>query len=397
MRALEGVRIADFTLHAAGPFCTHMLSLLGAECIKIESAMRPDIFRRPHPVYGRMGAAEFDQVASGKRSVTLNLKDPRGAELAKRLVAISDVAVESFRPGVMERLWLSYGELQRVKRDIVLVSISASGQTGPEKGYAGYAPLFGALGGLGHLTGYEDGPPVEIRHIMDHSTGLSAAVATLAALYSLRQTGRGQHVDVAAREVASSFVGDALLDCALNGRTPFRQGNDDPVMAPHGVYPCRGEDEWISIAVKTDEEWQALVEVVGNPGWLDDPRFADRAVRWGHRLALDEEISAWTCRHTRWEAAGQLQAVGVAAFPSYNARDIVEDEHLRTRGVICDLTGPQGQSRAVVGTPWRFSHTPARLDSWTPALGEHNHYVFGELLGIDEGEIRLLIEEQVIY
>ena len=154
MPPLRGVRVADFTLHAAGPFCAHMLALLGAECIKIETAGRLDIFRKPHPVYGRMGAATFDQVTSNKLSVQLNLKQPRGVELAKRLVAVSDIVAESFRPGVMDRLGLNYEALKAVKPDIVMVSVSASGQTGPERGYAGYAPLFGAAGGLGPLARY---------------------------------------------------------------------------------------------------------------------------------------------------------------------------------------------------------------------------------------------------
>ena len=263
MPPLQGVRIADFTLHAAGPFCAHLLSLLGAECIKIETAERPDIFRKPHPVYGRMGAATFDQVASNKLSVQLNLKQPRGVELAKRLVAVSDIVAESFRPGVMERLGLSYEALKAVKPDIVMVSVSASGQTGPERGYAGYAPLFGAAGGLGTLTGYEDGPPTEIRHVMDHSTGLTAAMATLAAYLRKKRTGAGQHVDVAAREVACGFIGDALLQFAATGVAPRRTGNDAPQIAPHNVYPCAGEDAWVSIVVATDDEWRAFANAMG--------------------------------------------------------------------------------------------------------------------------------------
>ncbi|OGA52975.1 MAG: hypothetical protein A3G24_24020, partial [Betaproteobacteria bacterium RIFCSPLOWO2_12_FULL_62_13] len=255
---LHGVRVADFTLHAAGPFCAHVLSLLGAECIKIETAERPDIFRKPHPVYGRMESATFDQVASNKLSIRLNLKQPRGVDLAKRLVAVCDIVAESFRPGVMDRLGLSYEALKAVKPDIVMVSVSASGQTGPERGYAGYAPLFGAAGGLGTLTGYEDGPPTEIRHVMDHSSGLTAAMATLAAYLLKKRTGAGQHVDVAAREVACGFIGDALLQFAATGVAPRRTGNDAPQIAPHNVYPCAGEDRWVSIVVSTEGEWRAF-------------------------------------------------------------------------------------------------------------------------------------------
>ena len=394
---LQGVRVADFTLHAAGPFCAHMLALLGAECIKIESAGRLDIFRKPHPVYGRMAAATFDQVASNKLSVQLNLKDPRGMELAKRLVAVSDIVAESFRPGVMDRLGLNYEALKAVKRDIVMVSVSASGQTGPERGYAGYAPLFGAAGGLGTLTGYEDGPPTEIRHVMDHSTGLTAAMATLAAYLHKTRTGEGQHVDVAAREVACGFIGDALLQFAATGVAPRRMGNDAPESAPHNVYACAGTDAWVSIVVATDEEWRAFANALGRPEWLSDARFASTHTRWSHRRDLDAEISAWTRARGREEVTRILQAAGVAAFPSYTAQDIAGDPHLGERGTIKSMAGPDGESRKVVGPPWRFSRTPAKLERWTPKLGEHNEYVFGELLGLSRGDIQELVEAKVIY
>ncbi len=191
MKPLEGVRIADFTVHAPGPFCTHMLSQLGAECIKIESAQRPHIFRKPHAVYGRAGPATFDQVASNKLSVRLNLKHPDGVAIAKRLVSVSDVAAESFGADVMTRLGLGYEALRAVKSDIVMVSVSSSGQTGPDSHFAGYAPLFGAWGGLGYLSGYSDGPPVEMRHVMDHSVGMNAALAVVAAPHKRRRTGTG--------------------------------------------------------------------------------------------------------------------------------------------------------------------------------------------------------------
>ena len=178
---LAGVRIADFTIHAAGPFCTHLLSQLGAECIKIESRTRPDAFRKPHAVYGRMQAATFDQVSANKLSVRLNLKQPEAVAIAKRIVALSDIAAESFRPGVMKRLGLDFEALREAKPDIVLLSLSSCGQSGPDSHFAGYAPLFGAWGGLGWMSGYSDGPPVEMRHVMDHSAGVHAAATPVRA------------------------------------------------------------------------------------------------------------------------------------------------------------------------------------------------------------------------
>lgn len=397
IQPLQGVRIADFMVHAAGPFCGHLLSLLGAECIKVETALRLDNFRKPHPVYGRMEPATFSQVASNKLSIRLNIKTARGVELAKQLVAVSDIVGECFRPGVMERLGLGYEALKAVKPDIVMVSVSACGQTGPERGYAGYAPLFGATGGLGELIGYADGPPVEVRHVMDHSVGLNTTAATLAAYFHKKRTGMGQHVDIAAREVASSFIGDALLQFAMTGIAPRRQGNDAPPNAPHNVYPCCGKDVWVSIAVAGEDEWRGLARVLQRADWLADPRFLDANTRWQHREELDRDIAAWTLERSREDVTRMLQAAGVAAFPSYTAQDIADDPHLNQRGTIQDMVGPDGKSRKVVGPPWRFSRTPATFERGTPQFGEHNQYVFGELLGLAQSEVDALIEEQVIY
>lgn len=397
VKPLDGIRIADFTVHNAGPFATHMLSQLGAECIKVESAQRPDIFRKPHPVYGRMGPATFDQVSSNKLSIRLNLKHPRGIELSKRLVAISDVAAESFRPGVLTRLGLGYEALRAVKQDIILLSVSSSGQYGPDAHFAGYAPLFGAWGGLGTMTGYADGPPVEIRHVMDHSVGLHAAAAVLAALHHRRATGRGGQVDVAAREVAASLLGEALL-LAAAGAEPARAGNAHARMSPHGVYPAKGDDQWISVAVRTEAEWRAFAALMGAPELADDPRFASAGSRQAQQAELDQIIAAWTRTRTADEAAETLQAAGIAAHASWTARDIVRDPHLRARRAIVDVLEPDGTQRAAVGVPMRLScGEDIGIERGTPGLGEHEEYVFGELLGITTAEQLKLQQERVIY
>ncbi len=396
-RPLEGIRIADFTVHAAGPFCTHMLSQLGAECIKIETALRPDIFRKPHAVYGRAGPATFDQVASNKLSVRLNLKHPDGVALAKQLVAVSDVAAESFRAGVMKRLGLGYDALRGVREDIVMVSVSSSGQTGPDSHFAGYAPLFGAWGGLGYLSGYRDGPPVEMRHVMDHSVGMNAALATVAALHKRRRTGKGSHVDVAAREVASSLVGDALA-AASAGAAPERMGNDDPQRAPHGLYPTAEADRWLSLAVGTDAAWHRLAALMGQPGLGRDPRFSTAADRVANRAQVDAAVTGWSRTQQPETAAASLQRAGIPAHLSWRASDIVADPHMRARGAIVDVTETDGATRAAVGFPARFSGSDQPgMTRGTPELGEHEAYVFGDLLGLAQARIRDLIAERAIY
>jgi benzylsuccinate CoA-transferase BbsF subunit len=394
---LAGLRLLDFTLHAAGPFCTQMLTMLGAECIKIETAGRPDIFRKPHPVYGRMESATFDQVNAGKQSIRLNLKHPTGIALARRLVAVSDIVAESFRPGVMKRLGLDYETLAALRPGLVMVSVSAAGQSGPDSRHAGYAPLFGAAGGLGHLTGYPDGPPVEIRHVMDHSTGLTATAAVLAACYRRKRTGQGQHVDVAATDVAMSFVGEALLQAAFTSVQPARRGNEMPGWSPHNVYRCQGEERWIAIAVRSDAHWRGLCERARHDqqSWVADPRYATSEGRWQHRGALDQALSAWTAGQDRDALAADLQAAGVPAFASCTSADVAASPHLRARGAITELADHPG--RAVVGPPWRFAATPARLDRGTPALGGHVDEVFGGLLGLPIDEIRQLQQDEVIW
>jgi benzylsuccinate CoA-transferase BbsF subunit len=391
---LAGVRIADFTIHAAGPFCTHLLSQLGAECIKIESRTRPDAFRKPHAVYGRMSAATFDQVSANKLSVRLNLKQPEAVALAKRLVAISDIAAESFRPGVMQRLGLGFEALREAKPDIVLLSLSSCGQSGPDSHFAGYAPLFGAWGGLGWMTGYSDGPPVEMRHVMDHSAGLHAALATLGALHQRRRTGQAQHVDLAAREVASAMIGDALL-LAGRGRETTRPGNSEPGVAPYGVYPTRQPDRWLTIAVRGDEEWQALARVLGHGD--EASRYPTTQDRLRGREEIDALLARWLADRDADDMAVRLQQEGVRAHVSWNMQDIADDPHLRARGATVEVSAPGIEPRLAVGAPARFSRTDGvGIRRLTPELGQDEDYVFGELLGLGSAQRADLEAREVI-
>ncbi len=393
---LSGVRIADFTIHAAGPFCTQLLSQLGAECIKVESKTRPDAFRKPHAVYGRMTAATFDQVSVNKLSVRLNLKKPEAIVLAKKLVAISDVTAESFRAGVMRRLGLGFEDLRAVKPDVILLSLSSCGQSGPDSHFAGYAPLFGAWGGLGWMTGYTDGPPVEMRHVMDHSAGAHAAGATMAALHQRRRTGKAQHIDLAAREVASAMIGDALIQASL-GLNPVRPGNAHLSMAPHGVYPTRQPDRWLTLAIRNDAEWQALAGELDRVNAAHDPRFATANSRLQHREALDALLSQWLSDHDADAIAERLQRAGVSAHVSWNMQDIADDEHLRMRGATVEVSAANIPPRLAVGAPARFSKTSeVGIRKLTPALGQDEDYVFGELLGLDSTQRADLESREII-
>ena len=326
---LSGVRVADFSVHAAGPFAGLMLAELGAQVIKIESSARLDITRRPHTMYGKPPSG-FEQVNANKMSITLNLKEPRAVELALELVRLSDMALENFRPGVLERLGLGFERLREVKGDLLMVSISANGQTGPERGYSGYAPMFAAAGGLGFLTGYPDGPPVELRHAMDHTGGVMGALSAVAALCG-RANGpvspviasdddaagrdRSLHLDVSVRDVATAFIGPALLDYAMNQREQAPQGNGNGAASPYGVYRCKGDDQWVSIAVTSDKEWRGLCRALGSPGWTGEDRFGDGYQRWLHRAGLDQCLEEWTRQRTPWEVTEGAASRGSGRLP----------------------------------------------------------------------------------
>lgn len=393
---LAGVRVADFSVHAAGPFAGMILASLGADVIKVESAARLDITRRPHAMYGKPPSS-FEQVNASKRSVTLNLKEPRALELAYDLVRISDVVLENFRPGVMDRLGLGYPQLREIKPDVIMVSLSSNGQTGPEARYAGYAPMFAALGGLGHLTGYPDGPPVELRHAMDHTGGMMAAFSAVAALCAHRNHQTGQRADVAVRDIATAFMGHALMDTAMNGRDAQRLGNRDDSMAPHGVFPCLGDDQWVTIAVADDAEWTALKNVMGNPWWADSDDYGDAFLRWRNQDTLEQRLSEWTATCEAFELANRLQSAGIAAFPSLSADQLMDDPHLAARGVFPLTTDPARGEQRTVAPPWRFSVTPTDPLRWTPELGQNNHDVFCGLLGMDESDLSALQEAQIVW
>ena len=395
-RPLEGVRVADFANMAAGPYCGLMLALLGADVIRVESRARLDIGRRPHPLYGRFDVPDFDHLAGHKRSITLNLKDERGARLARELAAVCDVAIENFRPGVMDRLGLGRDDLRAVNPRLAMVSLSAYGQRGPDSGRPGYAPIFAAEGGLGRMSGYPDGPPGEIRNQMDHQAGQIAALLAVALLERRDRTGAGGYADLAAREVAAMLVGESIAQALAAGESP-RIGAGHEQWGPHGVYPARGEDAWIAVAVRSDEEWARLAALDGLEA-LRRPEYAAAAGRLAAREAIDAALGAWTAGQDGRELAARLQAAGVAADVSMTAADLAADPHLRARGAIVRLRHPRYGERLTPGAPWRFGTTPdVRYANWSPGLGEHNEEVICGLLGHGPDELARWIGERVVW
>jgi len=398
---LEGVRILDFTWAWAGPHATLLLAFLGAEVIKVESRRRLDHTRLRSLMTGPIMTSPdhsviFNDLNAGKLSLTLNLSQPKAVEIAKRVAQISDVVTENMRPGVMERLGLGYDDLKAVKPNIIMLSSSAVGATGPERTYAGYAPTFAAMGGLAYITGHPDDPPMPLSGAVDLRVGTTSAFAILAALHYRARTGKGQHIDLSSTEAVSTLIGHTFMDYSMNSRVQTRAGNRDQLMAPHNCYPCLGEDKWVTIAVACQEEWDALRRLVGDSR-LEDERFADAASRWQNQEALDQIIGEWTASHSQEEVTQALQKVGVAAMPLLDGRALVRDAHLRERGVLQPLHHPLIGERLTLSPPWRFSRTPAQIRRPGPLLGEHNQYVLGELLGMPSDEIERLVAEEMVY
>ncbi|HUE40141.1 MAG TPA: CoA transferase [Candidatus Binatia bacterium] len=397
-KPLAGVRVADFTWVWAGPFCTEQLAHLGAEVIRVETAARQCVTRMLPPFAefqpGPNRSGYFNQYNQGKQSLTLNLKHPRGLEVARRLVARSDVVAENFANGVMERMGLGYEEVRRLKPDAIMLSISGYGRSGPEREFVSYGPATVPLAGFSSVTGYKGGPPMHIGvSYGDPTAGLHGALAVMAALCHRRRTGEGQFIDVSLWEAAASLLPDALLEYQMNGQEPPRDGNRDPHMAPHGVFRCAGADRWLSVAVRTDEEWQSLCAAMEDAALGADPRFATLADRKCNEDALEERITAWTQTRSAEDATRCLQAAGVAAFPAMTNQDLYEDPHLNERGFFVDIPHPEVGARHHAGIPWRLSATPCAVEAPAPCVGEHNRRVLAEVLGYSEAEIDRLTTE----
>lgn len=400
-KLLEGVRILDFTWAWAGPYGTQLLAFMGAEVIKVESRRRLDHTRQRSLMGGVIGGGPddspiFNDINLNKLSVTLNLSHPKGVALAKRLVRISDVVTQNMRPGVMEKLGLGYEDLKAIKPDIIMLSSSAVGGSGPERSYTGYAPTFAAMSGLAHISGHADGPPLPLSGSVDNRVATTSAFAVLAALYYRQRTGQGQHIDLSSTEAISALMGDILMDYVMNGRSQERMGNRDPIMAPHNCYPCR-DGRWVTIAVGSEEEWQALLRALGQPDWAADQRFADPYARWQNQDALDQLIAQWTSCYTPQEVTETLQRAGVAAMPVLDGPALAQDPHLRQRGFLVEVQHPTLGRKLVVAPPWHFSQTPAQITRPAPLLGQHNDYVLKELLGLSDDEVAALVEEGAVY
>ena len=400
--ALAGVRVADFTASWAGPHCVSLLAFMGAEVIKIESEAKLDLARYYPPFKDGIESPDramwFAQMHRSSLSVTLNLREREGVELAKRIVAISDIVAENFRAGVADRLGLGYEELVGVNPQVIMASLSGFGAYGPRSRWVTYGMHVSNISGLMSTVGYPESEPVsDWVEMPDPSGGVAGSSAILAALHYRLKTGKGQHIDLSEEETAIGFQPEKLMDYAMNGREAKKMGNRRPNMAPHGVYRCTGEDEWVSIAVGSEEEWRRFCSAVGMDRLAQDSRFATVSARKENEDALDEIVEGWTRQHSKAEVMRVLQGSGVGAVVTFTNADLYHDEHLAARGFFTwDEHPVQGRAK-MPAQPWRMSGTPLSMTRSGPKMGEHNNYVLQELLGLSREEVERFVGGGVVY
>jgi crotonobetainyl-CoA:carnitine CoA-transferase CaiB-like acyl-CoA transferase len=395
--ALAGIRVADLTIVTAGASATQIMADFGADVIKVESARWIDPFRRwdgegprePRPEPWN-DSPPFQCVNRNKRSMALDLKQEKGREAFLRLVAVSDIVAQNFRVGVLERLGLGFDELRGVNEDILLVSLTSQGLSGPESRYSSFGSTLDALSGLMSITGYDPETPVWSSNEVNYPDQVVSTLGAALMLVALRQrdrTGEAVNIDLSQRELVTSMIGEIVLDFTANGHIARPAANRDFSMAPHGVYPCRGEDAWIAITVSDDGEWASLAAVMGEILGPVPGRFATFPGRWHHLDELDELVSAWTREQDREEAAALLQRHGVCAGPVLPGKDVWRDPNLAARDffteVVHPVTGPQRQRT----WPFRLARTGGSVRRRAPLLGEHTEEILRDILHYDAAEI----------
>ncbi|MBI4640950.1 MAG: CoA transferase [Candidatus Tectomicrobia bacterium] len=409
---LEGFTILEVADIWAGPFAVTLLADMGAKVIKVEAIQRfrsrgqqihppPNSPGYPENVPGERPwnrAVGFNWVNRNKLGITLDLTRLRGVELYKQLVKMSDVILENFAAGTMERLGIDYPVMKEVKPDIIMISMPGFGVAGSYKGYVGLGMIFDAMAGHAAIRGYPDREPPGTSGTVhtDMVSALTGAFAVLVALHYKSRTGKGQFIDLSQVEGFIPHLGEVILDYTINKRLQKPVGNRHPFMAPHGVYRCKGTDKWIAIAISSDKEWQQFCQALGNPPWSQREEFSGMLSRLKHQDELDKLIEEWTAEHDHYEIMELLQKAGVPSGPILDNQEIYSDPHVKGRGFFEVVAHPEAGTHPYPGMLWKMSKTPGSIRQPTNCLGEHNEYVFKTMLGLSDDEIAELAKEEII-
>lgn len=398
---LSGIRVLDLSWVLAGPLCGQMLVHLGAEVLRVESNQVTDISRvNPPFADGQQGSersAFYAALAAGKKTVTIDLTVPDGLRLVKELVKHCDVVIENFSPGTLDRLGLGYNVLRQLKPDILLVSISGAGQTGPLSAYRFYGLQISAMSGLSAATGLPGNPPAVTRASgADPIAAIYATFATLAALRQRSRTGFGQAIDVSMLESTLAQMPDAVMDATMNGRTPQPEGNAEPGACLSECYRCRGDDKWVAIAIHSEAEWESLCRVIGRPELISSVDDHRTALRPEQSSEIGDAITNWTSSHSADDAMALLQGAGVPAGVSYDALEIVSNGHFDHRGFMEEVDHHLCGIRRLPGVPWKISSVTVADKRRVPVKGEHTIEVLRTVLNLTETEITDLLDHGVI-
>jgi benzylsuccinate CoA-transferase BbsF subunit len=386
---LDHIRILDFSWVLAGPYATRMLADFGAEVIKIQPLLPEgeDRFSRGY----------YNTWNRNKLGITLDLSKSEGIEIARKLVGISDAAVENFSPRVMDNWGLGYPELKNINPQIILISMSVMGHTGPQRDYVGFGPTVQAFSGITCLTAYPDQLPLGLGFsYSDHVAGLYASLSLLSALEHRRKTGEGQFIDLSQMEAMTSLLGDAFLEFTRGKPEVKPAGNRSDKFAPHGIYPCQGNDRWCAITVTTSEEWEGFKRALSNPDWANEARFSSLESRLENVETLENFVGEWTRQYPAEEVMIRMQREKVPAGVVQNAADLANDPQLESRGFFRKIDHPGLGRNFADASPIHLSDGPTTYRRAAPLRGQDNEYVYRDLLGLTENEINYLKRNKVI-
>ena len=397
----SGLTIAGFFTAMVGPLTMKFFADYGATVVRIETNQRPCVSRTSPPFKdgepGLNRSGYFNHFNANILSMELNMKHPLGIEVAKKLIEKSDVVMENYAPSIMEKWGLGYEDIKKVKEDIIMLRLSGFGYRGPYRDLGAYGMTLAAMAGIPNFIGWPDREPLPIGvgAYTDCISPRYAAVALIAALDYHERTGQGQLIELAQFEAAISFIMPGILDYAANGQEPSRLGNTCPEAVPHGVYPCKGDDRYCTIAVFTDEQWNNFCKVVGKNEWIDDNRFRTLASRKENEHIIDDFLGKWTKSITAEEVMNMMQEEGVPAGVVKKAAEVYEDPQLRTRNLFWEMYHSEVGSFNHLGTSFELSETPGKPRLASPGLGEHTDRVCTEILGLSDEEFVELLQEGV--
>ena len=404
---LQGLRVLDLGWVWSAPWVSTMLGELGAEVIKVEHAKRPDNLRLSGRVVrdgkvvegpSREMSPMYHQVNHGKLGITLNTKEPRAVALVKRLAAMSDVVIENMSPGSMERSGIGYETLRAINPRLVMLAMSSAGQFGELASMRAYAPTMSSFVGMEELVGYPGEAAQGALNIAlgDPNAAAHGLVAVLAALRHARSSGKGCYIDLSQNEALLGTLRPYLLDAQVQGRQPLPAGNRHPSMAPHGIYPAREADAWLTLTVANDAQWQALTQLAPAQAWAQDARWQHAAARCAGVAELDAAIDAWTASFARDELVTRLRGAGLAATPVLSLEEQREHPQFAARGMRHPIQIPIYGDDSVFCAPWRIEGFAPQVSACGPTTGQHNDLVFSELLGLSPDEISELKQSGVI-